>query len=763
MNSSGLTFGLLIISLFFILGGSPQLHARGDSGTTEKSEKIKEKVQKLLDQMSVEEKVGQMTQVTLEVVSKNIPGRTHEIDKPKLKRALHQFHVGSILNVGSVPGAATSAFSIEHWHELIKEIQDEALSDRLKVPVIYGIDSIHGAQYTVDATIFPQSISVAASWDPKWSQIQGEVTALETRASGIPWNFFPVLDMGRQPLWPRFYETYGEDVYLAQAMAKANVIGQQGSDLSSHDKVAVCMKHYAGYSNPTSGKDRTPANISERMMREYYLPTFQTAIEAGAQTLMVNSGEVDGVPGHANYHLLTEILRHELNFKGFAVSDWQDIMRLYDTDHLASSPEEAVKMAVMAGVDMSMVPFDFEFAKRLIKLVKNGAVPMSRIDEAVSRILTVKFNLGLFENPYPMKNGKAQLAKPESTIRNLEMAQESVTLLKNESRILPLPKSQKVLVTGPTAQSLSALNGGWTITWQGDQEDLYPKNKKTILRAIQDKIGPSNVLFSQGSLFDKRSSDLTRTMELAKQVDTIVLCLGEKAYAETPGNINDLNLNDAQIELAEKLFETGKKVVLVLIEGRPRIVRKIETGATAILMGYLPGMEGGVAIANILYGDVNPSGKLPFSYPRFPNSLVPYDHKYRESDHDDGYNPQWPFGFGLSFTDFEYSHLRIHSKEIKKGESVKVSVNVRNRGKMAGKEVVQLYLSDLYRSSVTPPVKQLRGFQKIMLGPNESKPVTFEILPQDLSFIDRNNQRIIEPGDFKIAIGNLEQFFKLLP
>lgn len=722
-----------------------------------KEEQIDQKVKALLKKMTLEEKVGQMTQLTLDVISNKAENfNPHRIDPEILKEAIQKYHVGSILNV-----SGDKAFPLSHWHEVITQIQDEAMKDRLKIPVIYGIDSIHGAHYTRGATILPHSINIAATWTPSYHREVGRITALETRASGIPWNFYPVLDIGRQFLWSRVFETYGEDVYLAQAMASENIIGQQGDDMSARGRVAATMKHYIGYSYPTSGKDKTPAMISERMLREYFLPPFAAAIKAGAQTVMINTGEIDGIPTHANHHLLTDILKDELDFKGFAVSDWIDIKKLHQRDHLAASLDEAVKMSVMAGIDMSMVPFDFSFAEILVKLVKKNEVPISRIDDAVSRILRVKYLLGLFENPYPDQSLLSEFASPESTKMSQEIASESITLLKNSKGTLPLKKGQKILVTGPTGNLLSSLNGGWTITWQGEKEEEYPQDKNTVYEALKEKFGDEDVRFVKGVNLSEKNADYDKAIKAAKSSDVVVLCLGEKTYTEIPGNINDLTLDEAQLEFALDLYKTGTPVVLVLLEGRPRVINKIEPEASAIVMAYLPGMEGGAALADVLAGVVNPSGKLPYSYPRHPNDLVLYDHKYSESSEDKIFNPQWPFGFGLSYTNFIYSQLELNKNEMTASGEVIASVIVKNTGKVAGKEVVQLYLSDLYRHSLTPPVKQLKGFEKVSLNAGESKKISFKINLDDLAFIGRHEKRIAEKGEFKVEIGGLESNFTL--
>jgi beta-glucosidase len=716
---------------------------------------IEKKVRDLVARMTLEEKIGQMTEVTVDVVSKGADGRQepHQLDTDKLKTAILTYHVGSILNVGP------QGYTLDHWHEVITAIQDIATKQtRLRIPVLYGIDAIHGVTYTHGGTIFPQAINMAATFNTDLARQEGEITAYEMRASGIPWNYYPVLDLGRQPLWSRLWETFGEDVYLSSALGRAYIEGHQGTDMSSSTKGGTCLKHYAGYSFPMSGKDRTAAWISERMMREYFLPAFESAVKAGAPTVMANSGEVDGIPGHANYHLLTEVLKGEMRFKGFVVSDWEDIKRLHTRDKVAATPKEAVRMAVMAGIDMSMIPFDYSFYTLLLENVKDGSVPMARIDDAVTRILTVKFQLGQFDNPYPDMSLKQGFASERHGAVNLKAAEESIILVKNDG-ILPLTGSTRVLVTGPTADMLSPMNGGWTITWQGDDEKLYPKNKLTPLKAVQEKIGKDRVTYVPGTGFD-RTLDIPAAVEAAKSVDAILVFLGEKAYCEMPGNIDDLTLEDAQLELATALVKTGKPVVLVMIEGRPRIIRTIVDGAKGIVLAFRPGMEGGKAIANMLFGDAVPSARLPVTYPRYPNALMCYDHKPLDVANENTFNPQWPFGYGLSYTTFEYSDLKLDRKTMKQTETLGVSVVVRNTGKTTGAEPVLLYINDNY-GSVSRPVKQLKGIQKILLQPGEQKTVRFTLDANSLSFIGQQNTRIVEPGTFTVMAGPLNGVFTL--
>lgn len=737
--------------LIFIIAASVNINAQIYTTT-----KVDKKVKELVSKMTLEEKVGQMTQVTIQAVSKvqGTKDQMHQLDEAKLEDAIKKYHVGSILNVYDV------AHTLEYWHEIINKIQNIATKEtRLGIPVLYGIDAIHGATYTKGSTLFPQAISMAATWNKDIAKQCGEITSIETKASGITWNFYPVMDIGRQPLWSRLWETFGEDVYLASQIGSSYILGAQGSDINLPYKLATCLKHYVGYSFPINGLDRTPAWISERMMREYFLPTFEAGILAGSPSVMVNSSEVDGIPGHANYHLLTEILRNELNFKGLVVSDWEDIVRLHTRDKVASTPKEAVRLSVMAGVDMSMVPYDFSFYNYLLELANEGTVPMWRIDEAVSRILALKMQLGLFENPYPNKELMKDFASDDFTKDNLNAARESIILTKNENNILPLSKSSKVLVTGPTANMLSVLNGGWTITWQGNEESLYPQEKNTVLEAIQNKIGKQNVNYVEGSSFDK-DINTSKAITEAKNSDVVVICLGEAAYCETPGSIFDLTLNKAQLELANKIIETGKPVILVMLEGRPRLITEIAKNSKGILLGFLPGMEGGDAIADVLFGDVNPSGKLPITYPKNPNGITLYDYKPIEKFDTNNYDPLYPFGYGLSYTTFGYSNLKLSSDQIAENDELTVSIDVKNTGKLSGKEVVQLYLTDLY-ASVTRPNKQLKGFEKVFLNPDEVKTVEFKIDKQHLSFIGLDNKRIVEPGEFKVTIENQTSNFIL--
>lgn len=709
----------------------------------------------LVGKMTLEEKIGQMTQLEIGLITKG-DGDNIQIDPEKLEKAVVKYGAGSILNVKD------QALTVDKWHEIITAIQQASQRTRLKIPVIYGIDSIHGANYVQGSTLFPQEIGMAATWNPALMQRGAEVAAAETRAAGIPWTFSPVLDLGRQPLWPRFWETFGEDPYLAKVMGAAFVRGVEGNDVSSSKNVATSLKHYVGYSFPLTGRDRTPAWIPENYMREYFLPTFEAAIKAGARTIMVNSAEVNGVPGHINHHLLTDILRNELGFDGFVVSDWQDIKKLVTEWRVAPDEKEATRLSIMAGVDMSMVPSDYSFSDLLLQLVKENKVPVSRIDEAVKRILLVKYQVGLFDKPMPDPSLKANFATAASRAIALEAARESLTLLKNDASVLPLSKDKKILVTGPTADNLISLNNGWTYVWQGNNAALYPKDRPTVVQAIRSKAG-DNVTYVPGVSFDKEI-DIDAAVRAAQSADVAIVCVGESSYTETPGNITDLTLSEPQLKLAEKIQATGKPVVLVLVEGRPRVINRLVAGAKGILLALNPGNEGGAAVADVLFGDYNPNGKLPFSYPRTPNGLIMYDHKLFETENtsygNTAFSPQFEFGTGLSYTTFEYSNLQVSPATTSLKGELKVSVTVTNKGQRAGKETAIVYVRDVV-ASLSPPGKRVRRFAKVSLEPGQSRTLTFTLRPEDLSFIGLNNKPIIEPGDFEVLVGGLTGKFTL--
>jgi len=722
-----------------------------------------DRVRAILAKMTLREKVGQLTQLTLEAVT-TPQDQMLQLDPVKLRRAVVDYGTGSILNVRD------QALTVTRWRDLLREIQAAAGQTRLKIPVLYGIDSIHGATYVKGATLFPQPLGMAATWNPELLLAGSRIAAAETRAAGIPWNFSPILDVGRQPLWPRLFETFGEDTYVASVMGVAAVRGYQGDDLASPKSVAATLKHYVGYSVPTSGHDRTPALIPEITLREHLLPPFAVGVRAGAAAVMVNSGEVNGVPGHVDRVLLDDVLRGELGFDGLVVSDWEDIKKLVSIHRVAVDEKDATRQAMLAGIDMSMVPLDLSFHDALVALVEDGAVPMARLDAAVTRVLTLKERLGLLDDPLLGTAEPAEVGGREARATALAAARESIVLLANHKSALPLlpagasPSSgsaakarPRLLVTGPTAHSRAALENGWSLVWQGNREDLYPPDWPTVKEALEERFGSDRLRYVPGSTYDAEV-DIAAAVAAAREVDVAIVCLGEMAYAETPGNIDDLALPDAQLRLARAVAETGTPMVLVLVEGRPRIVRPVVDLAAAVVLALNPGQEGGRAVAEVLAGDVSPSGRLPITYPRWPHALRTYDHKaYEEQDTSFGltaYRPQWDFGWGLSYTTFEYSGLTVEPASAEIGAELTVSVTVSNRGARAGAEVAQLYVTDEV-ASVTPPVKRLRRFAKVWLAPGESRALTFKLRRGDFSFIGRDRRPIVEPGDFTVAIGGL--------
>ncbi|MBC8094917.1 MAG: glycoside hydrolase family 3 C-terminal domain-containing protein [Akkermansiaceae bacterium] len=720
-------------------------------------------VNKLLAKLSLDEKIGQMVQLDLMTVTRTGVSPI-QLDPEKLREAVVTHKVGSFINNG-----LGRALSVAEWTYVLKTIQDMILNETPnKIPLLYGIDSIHGATYIQDSTLFPQAIAMAATRNPELMRLSAEISAKETRAAGLRWTFAPVLDVGRQPLWARFPETFGEDPYLASVFGIASIHGFEGSDVGAPISVASCMKHYMGYSFPLNGKDRSPTLVSDPYLREYFLPPFRAAVKAGARTVMIDSGEVNGVPVHGSKYLLTDVLRGELGFKGVIVSDWEDVIRLHTWHNVAETPAEAVRMAVDAGLDISMVPMDFSFFKLLKQLVQEGKISEKRIDQSVKRILLLKADVGLMRNPYVEPETANQFGRPEYRQTAITAAEEALTLLKNEGALLPLSKSAKVFVTGPAAKSLSALHGCWSYTWQGLDEKQYPKSTLTIVEAIRQKLGEASVTFQPGVSFDGKISDIDAAVSAAGAADAIVLCLGEDAYAETPGDINDFNLPAAQQELAKRLYATGKPVVLVLLEGRGRIIREIEPDAKAILMAYWPGSGGAPAIANVLFGDTNPSGKLPFTYARHANHLLTYDRNRTArineleppaGQHASDFMPQWEFGTGLSYTTFKTENLKLSTPVLKGSSRLTITVDVTNTGKLAGKETVELYTRDVF-ASTTPPLKRLRAFEKIVLEPGQTRTVSFPIAASDLAFVNAASKLVTEPGDFEVMVGELKAKFR---
>ena len=726
----------------------------------------------IVSKMTLAEKIGQMAQVSIDAVCKGEdtpPTSTLQLDMDKLRDVIVNYHVGSLLNSPN-----TRARTAEWWTNVISQIQDVALNEtRTKVPVIYGLDQIHGATYTAGSTMFPQEIALAATWNPAHAKKMGEITAYETRASNVPWNFSPVLDLGIDPRFPRQYEGFGEDPYIGSVFGYQLIKGYEGDDnnVGNPNKLAACMKHFIGYSAPISGKDRTPAYIPQSALMEYHVPAFKAAIDAGVHTVMINSGIINGEPVHASYDLLTKLLRNDLGFDGMIVTDWEDINKLYSRDRMVPNIKEAIKVSINAGVDMSMIPYDYkEFCTLLTELVNEGQVPMSRIDDAARRVVLLKLQLDLFDTPNTYRKDYPQFGSKEFQQASYDAAADAITLLKNDNNILPLQKGAKILVSGPNAVSKRSLNGGWTFSWQGEKIDEFASEYNNLLDAITHTYGKENVSYVPGVSYTAATEYATEhkdrfdeAIAAAKNADYIILCLGENSYCEKPGDLDDLYLNDLQTELAKEFLKTGKKVILVLSEGRPRVISKISSQVDAIVQTYLPGIFGADALADVLVGKVNPSGKLPYTYPAFPNSLVPYYHKHSEEqkrsegvyNYEGDFNPEYHFGFGLSYTTFDISNLKINKTSFPNNpkEEIIVSVDVKNTGNVEGKEVIQLYSSDLF-ASLVPDVKRLRRFEKVSLKAGESKTVTFKLTLDDLAFYNLKSERVIEAGDFELQVGS---------
>ena len=717
------------------------------------------RVDSLLAQMTLEEKVGQMMQLELGMATDK-SSYPQPIDPEKLQRIVQDYHVGSILNV------VDAAFTLDHWREITTAVQEEAQDTRLGIPVLYAIDAMHGANYTREAVLFPQTQGLAATWNVALAEEMGAITARDVRASGIPWNFAPVLDTGRDPRWPRLYETLGEDAHLTTAMGLGLIRGMQGDDLSAPEHVATCMKHFIGYSGSESGRDRTPAQIPEIELREQYLPPFRAAVEAGATSVMVNSGEVNGVPVHSSHYLLTEVLRDELGFEGLVVTDWLDVKKLITLHKVAANEREATKMAIEAGIDMSMVPSDVSFFEHLTSLVEDGEISESRIDESVRRILRLKFALGLFENPTRGLEQANEVGSERDRRVALQTAHESVTLLHNTDDLLPLSSEQRVLVTGPTAHSMQSLNNGWTYTWQGGgkAQEFFHEGRPTLMEAVREYVGRDRMTYVPGATL-QQPDRMQEAVAAAEAADVAIVAVGEGAYTETAGNLtHSLMLPEAQRTLLREIAATGTPVVLVLVQGRPRTLGDAHEAADAIVTAYNPGTEGGQALADVLYGEVNPSGHLPYTYPSRPTGYALYDHKASERLAADfsteGAEPLFPFGHGESYTTFEYSELTMSdtlltTASLRDGGTVDVQVTVTNTGDRAGKDVVQLYVRDEV-ATVTPSVQKLKRFAKVDLAPGESQTLTFTLARDDFSFIGRDAAPVVEPGGFGVQVDTLE-------
>ncbi len=708
-------------------------------------------IEALLAQMSLPEKVGQMTQLNLDVVCEGDIYKLvepHHIDSAKLHKAICQYHVGSILNCGG------HAYPREQWLEIIGNIQRIATTQsKNKIPVLYGIDAIHGANYVMGSTLFPQPLAQAATFDRDLIRKSAMITAYETRAVGIPWNFSPVLDVARHPAWSRVFETYGEDAMVCAELGAAVIDGYQYHNDSL--RVAACMKHFLGYSAARTGKDRTPAYIPYNTLREIYLPPFAKAIQHGALTVMINSGEINGQPVHASKEILTDLLRTELKFRGIAVTDWEDIIKLQMNHRVAATLKEATKMAVDAGIDMCMVPNDYQFSDLLLQLVQEGQITEERLNASVRRILWVKKQLGLLKkdlvpaiNEYPLFGSKAHAEAA------LQTAEKSITLLENRNQILPLNPKQRVLVTGPAAHSMTMLNGAWSRTWQGVDTTWDDTSKNTIWEAIQQRC--SNAQWVNGCSINQ-ITDLDKALEAAQKMDVIVACMGEQPSTEKPGDIDDLSLEAEQLKYVDALLKLGKPVVLVLVENRPRLVSAIADRCAAVIMAYQPGDWGGEALGKILFGEVSPSGRLPLTYPRHNQSLFTYDHKYTETlDQQFGnnaYQPQWPFGHGLTYANVKYSNLMVTPSVDQTGDYWQVQVDVENQSTYMHHESTLLFVRDLY-ATTTPHAKKLKGFTKTTLPPNSKGTIYFKLTKQDFTFIDYKGALQWEPGEFEVMIGD---------
>lgn len=711
--------------------------------------------------MTLEEKVGQMTNLSLMALAQGEFWDRRDtviLDTAKMRRYLDIYKVGSVQNLGTYP------FSPEEWRQNIEIIQDYVAENTPhSIPLLYGIDAVHGANYSAGSTLFPHQIGLAASRNKTLVQEVARATSYEVRASGIHWNYAPVLDVTKKPLWGRTFETFGEDTYIASELGVAMVRGGGSDSLQSPYSSLACLKHFLGYGAPHNGKDRAAVYLPERILREDYLPPFKRAIEAGALTVMVSSNSLNGVASHADKALLTDLLKDELNFEGFIISDWNDIDNLVTTHQVATDEREAVKMAVNAGLDMCMEPYDASFSDHLIDLVKEGEVREERINDAVRRILFVKHKLGLFEKVQSDPGLYPAYGSDQHAALARKAAVESMTLLKNENDHLPLSKDRRILLTGVGSNSLNYLNGAWSRTWSGQDTTFNDTEKYTIKEALEAASGQDKVIWAEGTSYDT-DINTSRAKSLANGADEIVVVLAELPATEKPSDVDELDFPQAQIDLVKTLSETGKPITLILLEGRPRLLNEIEPLVTSILLAFLPGNEGGLAIADILYGEESPSGKLPFTYPKYSGSIWSYDHAKADARDKgfgfEGYDPQYTFGHGLSYTQFEYSTLELSSDTVAEKDSIQISVIVSNKGNRTGKETVELYTSDVV-ASVVPKVKELKRFEKIELKPDESKTVTFYLTAEDLSFVNVDNKRTIEPGLFKISIKNLEKNFFL--
>lgn len=726
--------------------------------------KIEAQVEQTLKKLTLEEKIGQMMELVTDLFGANDKNGVFYIDEHKTDSILSRYKIGSILNAPN-----TCAPTAKQWEKYIAQIQKISMK-RIGIPCVFGLDQNHGSTYTQGGTLFPQNINVAATFNREIARRSAEATAYETRAVSIPWTYSPTVDLGRDARWPRIWENFGEDCYLSSEMGKAMVYGFQGEDPNNIDQyhIATSMKHFMGYGVPWTGKDRTPAYISPADLREKHFAPFLAGLQAGALTVMVNSASVNGVPMHANKDILTGWLKEETGWDGVLITDWADINNLYTREMVAKDKKDALRIAINAGIDMIMEPYSCDACGYLIELVKEGKIPMSRIDDACRRVLRMKYRLDLFKNPTQKLKNYPKFGGEEFAKLALEGATESMVLLKNEGNILPLQHGKKILLTGPNANQMRCLDGGWSYTWQGHRADEFAGKYNTIYEAFCNEYGKENVILNQGVTYNEKGKyweenepQIQGAVDAAKDADIIVACIGENSYTETPGNLTDLWLSENQRNLVKALAQTGKPVILVLNEGRPRLIADIEPLAQGIINILIPGNMGGDALANLVSGKSNFSGKMPYTYPKEINSLANYDFKKSEEvgtmegayDYNAKITQQWGFGYGLSYTSYKYSNLKVSQSDFRHGDIIKVSVDVKNTGKVAGKESVLLFSSDLIASMV-PDGRRLRAFDKVELQPGETKTMTFELKADDLAFVGWNGKWRLEEGDFKLMIAD---------
>lgn len=729
-----------------------------------RDEQLEAKVEKTLAKMTLDEKIGQMLELNLDIMGTYDASGKWKLNETMLDTCISKYKVGSLLNA---PG--TRAATVEQWQEWIRLIQKKSMK-HIGIPDVFGLDHNHGVTYTQGGTLFPQPINIAASFNTELARTGAQVTAYESRAANCPWVYNPVTDLGRDPRWSRIWESFGEDPIVNARMAEAEIMGYQGNDHNhlSRYNVATSLKHYMGYGAPFTGKDRTPAYIAPNVLREKYFEPFKAAVQAGALTIMVNSSSINGVPVHASYEYLTQWLKKDLNWDGMIVTDWADINNLFTRERVAKDKKDAIRIAINAGIDMSMDPYSVEFCILLKQLVNEGKVSQERIDDAVRRILRLKYRIGLFDEPNTGGKGYEKFGSQEHADMALRSAEETEILLKNEG-VLPLAKGKKILLTGPNANQMRCLNGGWSYTWQGSKAEDLAEKYNTIYEALCNKYGQENVILNQGVTYNEKGQyweenepQIEKAVAAAAQADVIIACVGENSYCETPGNLTDLWMSENQRNLVKALAKTGKPIVLVLNEGRPRLIADIEPLAKAIVHIMLPGNYGGDALANLLAGDANFSAKLPYTYPKEINSLANYDYKVSEEvgtmagayNYDAKVSLQWPFGYGLSYTTFEYANLKVDKANFTADDTLTVTVDVKNTGSRSGKESVLLYSSDLI-ASIVPDNKRLRCFTKISLEPGETKTVTFTLPAKDLAFVGADGRWTLEEGDFLLRVARL--------